>query len=163
MSQLQGILATVGWGVGFSVSGLVLGVAIDGIFGHRLAESHIHPLIRGVAQLAAGIAILSELIAVVIPAETVAPLSDGILFYWFFEAQPRMRHNLSDACERISRQLFPPKMDKLVPSTPASNPPAPAPAPTPECDKAALGAPLPPHPAAVAHDHYHGLKAISLK
>ncbi len=143
MSQLESIARTVAWGVGFAGLGLASGVLIDGIFGSRL-KSLDQPLMKGFAQLAVGLALLSEVIAIVIPADTVAPLSDGLMFYWFFEAQPHMRHNLSAACAAFSKFLFGQKSVKPAPfvsSTPPSDsasvdgsvaPPPPVPAPSSE-------------------------------
>lgn len=130
-SQLDLVLKTTVWGIGFTIAGCVAGTLSDGIIGSRLGMKSA-PLLAGLSQLTIGIALLSELIAMVMPPDTVAPLSDGLMFYWFMEAQPTLKENMKKGLAALRSRIFFP-MKTFSPATPApttDDVTAPAPSPT---------------------------------
>lgn len=106
MSQLESIFRTVAWAAGYTALGLTVGTFIDGIVGNRISSLTKFPLISGFGQFVIGAALLSEIVIVVVPEGTVSPVGDGLLFYWFFEAQPIMRENLASAALMFRSMLF---------------------------------------------------------
>lgn len=105
-SQAQSILSSVAWGLGFSVLGGTLGVLTDGILGPRLISGMKLPLLGFVTQLAIGLAVLCETIAIIMPAATEAPLGDGLMFFWFCSLQPTLLMNAVSAAATLRTSLF---------------------------------------------------------
>lgn len=128
MSQIEGIARSVAWGAGFAALGLTAGCVVDGILGRRLAGVSKDPTVKVFSQLVIGLAVLSEAIAVIMPADVVAPLSDGMMFYWFFEAQPVLKANVGRMLHSWSSNLFPGAAPVQPPM--ATTSPAQAPAPS---------------------------------
>jgi hypothetical protein len=136
MSQIEGIAKTVAWSTGFALLGLTAGTLVDGILGDRVFSMSKQPLIRGLTQFVIGVAVLAETVAVVIPADTVAPVSDGLMFYWFMESQPHLRESFAGVSNQIKLSLFGSgRAAKLAPSTPKPD------CPTPSCPPPSSGAP----------------------
>lgn len=116
MSQIEGIARSVAWGAGFAALGMGTGVLVDGILGRRLSTVTKDCTVKVFSQLVIGLAVLSEAIAIIMPADVVAPLSDGMMFYWFFESQPVLKGNVSRMLHSWSSLLFP-----GVPPVPAAS------------------------------------------
>ena len=123
MSQLEGIARSVAWAAGFAALGLGAGVLVDGILGPRLHTVSKNAGVKAFIQLGVGLGVLAELIAVVIPAETVSPISDGLMFYWFFQSQPHLAANMKALRTQISKSLFPSPASPVVPGDVTSQPP----------------------------------------
>lgn len=130
MSQIEGIARSVAWGAGFAVLGLSTGCAVDGILGRRMSTVSKDPTVKVLSQLVIGLAVLSEAIAVIMPADVVAPLSDGMMFYWFFESQPILKANVARMLHGWSSMLFPGVAPVVPTSPPAPVSPPPAPSAT---------------------------------
>lgn len=118
MSQLEGIARSVAWACGFAALGVGAGVLVDGILGKRLNTISKSCGVKAFVQLAVGLGVLAEAIAVVIPAETVAPISDGLMFYWFFQSQPHLAANMKDLQTLLSHSLFPQGPSHVTPPVP---------------------------------------------
>jgi len=122
MSQLEGIARSVAWACGFAALGVGAGVLVDGILGKRLNTISKSCGVKAFVQLAVGLGVLAEAIAVVIPAETVAPISDGLMFYWFFQSQPHLAKNMKDLQTLLSHSLFPQGPSHVTPPVPGDDP-----------------------------------------
>ena len=126
MSQIEGIARSVAWGAGFAALGMGTGVLVDGILGRRLSTVTKDCTVKVFSQLVIGLAVLSEAIAIIMPADVVAPLSDGMMFYWFFESQPVLKGNVSRMLHSWSSLLFPGVPPVPAASISPASPPMPA-------------------------------------
>jgi hypothetical protein len=148
MSQLEGIARSIAWACGFTALGLTAGVLVDGVLGQRLSTISKNPGVKAFVQLAIGLGVLAEAVAVIIPAETIAPISDGLMFYWFFQGQPHLSENMKALRLQISKSLFP-QPSSVVPG--GGLPPADAPVVSPQ------GATKPPSDADKLRDIMAGM------
>lgn len=113
-------MQTVLWATGFAAVGVVAGTLTDAVLGSRLLTMTKSPLVAATAQFVIGVSLLGEAIALVMPPDSVAPLSDGLLFYWFMESQPQMRANIKQVAQQLAAYLLTPKSAALKPPSTGS-------------------------------------------
>lgn len=123
-SVVELMLRETAWACAFTALGMTAGVVVDTVVGGMLKRRNVSPLVAGAIQFALGIALLSNFIHSVIPADVNNPLSDGLLFYWFIESQPCMRRNLAHVLEVLHHTL-----EGLGKASGTAPPPAPPPSP----------------------------------
>jgi hypothetical protein len=107
MARLGDIAHTVGWAAFSSALGFVTGGLVDSLLGSRLdhAMSDKNDVVNVLIQFSAGVAILGEILALIVPKDAQSPISDGLMFYWFFESQPRLQKNVRHIEEQFNGML----------------------------------------------------------
>ena len=102
----QAALRSVAWATLVSGTGIIVGTVVDGIVGSRLDAYWPHQaLLRSVVQFGVGVAVLGEGVAFLVPSNAASPISDGLMFYWFIWAQPRLQKNVGMITERLRHMI----------------------------------------------------------
>lgn len=96
----------VAWATFFSASGLVVGSLVDNIVGAAIEKQTDSSVIRALVQFGVGIAVLGSAVDFVVPLGVQSPISDGLMFYWFLQSQPRLNKDVACILCQLRNKIF---------------------------------------------------------
>lgn len=127
-AKLNQILSGTSWILGLSAMGAITGRVNSQLVG-RFLEKHVSSsgvLVAG--ELAFGAIALREIASLVIPADAALPVSDSIMWVFFFAASPTLQKHLQLSLQGLDAMLpgkHKPKHQNPAPPVPKPSPSAP--------------------------------------